>query len=168
MADQTQAVNQAISKRIGQPMGFVKKNYTLDPFDFIINFLPIAASDTATNNFITQSDSGFAICKTSFTISDNVNVYVNNISDSPRYAPLTIMLTDSGSGRDLSNFPVTIGSLFGGDRLAYHWSVPKILDPNSTLTARLQNLVATPFNVRLVFHGYKIFGDVSQFRSQKV
>jgi len=148
-------------------MSGVRKNFMLDPFDFVINFLPLAASDTATQNFITQSDSGFAICKTSFTIASNVNVFVANISDIPRYAPQVITLSDSGSGRDLSNSAVSIGSLFGPDEFPYPWSIPKILDPNSTFTARIQNLVATAFNIRLTFHGYKIFGDVSQFRAMK-
>ena len=158
------AVVKELALRTGQSVGAVRKNYTLDFFTFVINFLPLAASNTDTQNFITQADSGFAICKTSFNIASNVNVFVANISDIPRYAPQVITLTDSGSGRDLSNSAVPIGTLFGPDEYPFAWPTPKILDPNSTFTARIQNLVATAFNIRLSFHGYKIFGDVSQFR----
>jgi len=166
MAEQDQ-VNQEIARRLGISGGAARKLYTLDPFTFVINFLPLAASNTATDNFITQADSGFAICKTSFTIASNVDVFVNNISDIPRYSPQVITLSDSGSGRDLSNLPVTINSLFGSGEWPRIWPVPKVLDPNSTFTARIQNLVGTAFNIRLSFHGYKIFGDVGVFRSRQ-
>lgn len=167
MATHEQQIQQQLAKRTGMSMSGVRKAFTLDPFTFVINFLPLAASDTATANFITQADSGFAICKTSFNIASNVNVYVANISDTPRYAPQVIMLSDSGSGRDLANTAVPIGTLFGPDQFPFPWITPKVLDPNSTFTARIQNLVATAFNIRLSFHGYKIFGDVSQFRAMK-
>ena len=146
--------------------GMNPKLFTLDPFTFIINFTPLAASNTATENFITQADSGFAIVKTAFTVSSDVNVFVANISDTPKYAPFLISLSDSGSGRDLSNGPVSINTYFGNGERPFIWSRPKVLDPNSTFTARIQNLVATAFNVRLSFHGYKIFGDVGAFRDR--
>lgn len=158
---------QQLARRNGISVGQARKAFTLDYFAFVINFLPLAASNTDTQQFITQADSGFAICKTSFSIASNVNVFVANISDTPRYAPVTVTLSDSGSGRDLSNLAVNIGSLFGPDSFPFPWPIAKILDPNSTFTARLQNLVATAFNIRLTFHGYKIFGDVSQFREAR-
>jgi len=158
---------QQMARRTGMSVGQARKNFTLDMFTFVINFLPLAASNTATGDFITQADSGFAICKTSFEVASNVNVFVANISDTPRYAPFVITLSDSGSGRDLSNSGVAIGTLFGPNEFPFPWPTPKILDPNSTFTARIQNLVATAFNIRLSFHGYKIFGDVSQFRAMR-
>lgn len=142
----------------------LRHQYTLDPFTFVINFLPLTASNTATDNFITQADSGFALVKTSFTVASDVNVLVANISDTPKYAPFVITLSDSGSGRDLSNGPVSINTYFGTGERPFIWSRPKILDPNSTFQARIQNLVATAFNVRLSFHGYKIFGNVAAYR----
>jgi hypothetical protein len=164
MTDEDKVI-QALSKRLRMNPGAVAKRYTLDFFTFVINFLPLAASNAATDQFITQADSGFAICKTSFDVASNVNVFVANISDTPRYAPQTVTLSDSGSGRDLSNAPVSIGTLFGPNDMPFTWPVPKILDPNSTFTARVTNLVATAFNIRLSFHGYKIFGDMEQFRN---
>lgn len=165
--DERQKVEQAIARKLQMTQGQVRKNFTLDFFTFVINFLPLAASNTDTQNFITQADSGFAIVKTSFEVVSNVNVFVANISDTPRYAPQVITLSDSGSGRDLSNSGVAIGTLFGPNDYPFVWPCPKILDPNSTFTARIQNLVATAFNIRLSFHGYKIFGDVDQFRAMK-
>jgi len=165
MADQDEVIR-AIASRLGASVSRTQKMFTLDPFTFGINFLPIAASNSATDQFITQADSGFAIVKTGFTISDAANVSIANISDTPRFAPIVLTLSDSGSGRDLSNTPISIGTYFGDGKEPFIWSRPKVLDPNSTFTARIQNLVATAFNVRLSFHGFKIFGDVAAFKGR--
>lgn len=157
-------VIQAIAERLSMSVRSVRQQFTLDPFTFVINFLPLGASGTATGEFITQADSGFAIVKTAFTVSDAANVFVANISDNPKYAPFVITLSDSGSGRDLSNLAVSIDTYFGTGQRPFIWARPKVLDPNSTFNARIQNLVATAFNVRLSFHGFKIFGNVGVFR----
>jgi len=165
MAEEDKII-QAIANRLGMSNRKAQQMFMLDPFTFNINFQPLAASNTATDQFITQADSGFAIVKTCFTISSNVDVFVANISDVPKFAPQVITLSDSGSGRDLSNSAVAINNLFGTAERPFIWSRPKVLDPNSTFTARIQNLVATAFNIRLAFHGFKIFGDVSAFKSR--
>lgn len=164
MADEDKVIA-AIAARLGQSTNAVRKRFTLDPFTFNVNFLPLAASNTDSGNFITQADSGFAIVKTAFTIASDVNVYVANVSDTPKYAPVIVTLSDSGSGRDLSNSGVSIGSYFGSGERPFLWCRPKVLDPNSTFVAKVQNLVATAYNIRLAFHGYKIFGDVGAFKS---
>lgn len=165
MAEQ-ERVLQALASALKISMGQARRAFTLDPFTFVINFLPLTANNTATDNFITQADSGFAIVKTSFTIASDVNVFVANISDTPKYAPQVVTLSDSGSGRDLSNAPVSINTYFGTGERPFIWCHPKILDPNSTFTARIQNLAATAFNIRLSFHGFKIFGDVSSYKNR--
>ena len=165
MAEQ-ERVLQALASALKISMGQARRAFTLDPFTFVINFLPLTANNTATDNFITQADSGFAIVKTSFTIASDVNVFVANISGTPKYAPQVVTLSDSGSGRDLSNAPVSINTYFGTGERPFTWCHPKILDPNSTFTARIQNLVATAFNIRLSFHGFKIFGDVSSYKNR--
>lgn len=165
MADEDKVI-QAIARKLGMGNGEARRLFTLDPFTFIINYLPLAASNTATENFITQADSGFAIVKTAFTIASDVNVFVANISDTPKYAPQVITLSDSGSGRDLSSLPVSINTYFGTGQEPFIWCRPKVLDPNSTLSGRIQNLVATAFNIRLSFHGFKIFGDVNAFKGR--
>lgn len=147
--------------------GLEPKNYQLDPFTFGINFLPIAASATITENFLVQADSAFAICKTSMVISDDANAYVANLSDLPHFIPMVVTLTDSGSGRDLMNTSIALSNIFGSAREPFVWARPKVLDPNSTFNARLQNLIATARNVRLAFHGFKIFGDVAQFKEHQ-
>ena len=164
--DDVDKVISSIASRLGQSLQAVRKSFQLDPFTFPINFAPLAASNTATDNFITQADSGFAIIKSTFTIGSNVDVFIANISDTPKYAPLLVSLSDSGSGRVLSSAPVMVNSYFGTAERPFIWSRPKILDPNSTFVLQVQNLVATAFNVRFAFHGFKIFGDVSAFKNR--
>lgn len=164
--DESDKVIAQIAARLGQSVSAARKAYDLDPFTFNVSFLPLAASNNATDNFITQADSGFAIVKTCFVIASNVDVFIANISDTPKYAPLLVSLSDSGSGRNLSNSPVAVNNYFGTAERPFIWSRPKILDPNSTFVAQVQNLVATAFNVRFAFQGFKIFGDVSLFKSR--
>ena len=164
--DEADKVIAAIARKLGGSLAATRKAFDLDPFTFNINFLPLAASNNATDQFITQADSGFAIVKTCFVISSNVDVFVANISDTPKYAPLLVSLSDSGSGRNLSNSPVAVNNYFGTAERPFIWSRPKVLDPNSTFVAQVQNLVATAFNVRFAFQGFKIFGDVSLFKSR--
>ncbi len=156
-----------IAAKLGSSVNQMRKKIDLDPFTYNINFLPLAASNNATDQFITQADSGFAIVKTCFVIASNVDVFVANISDTPKFAPILVTLSDSGAGRNLSNSPVAINSLFGTGERPFIWARPKVLDPNSTFVAQVQNLVATAFNVRLAFQGFKIFGDVSGFRASR-
>jgi len=156
-----------LAQRLGSSVAQMRKKVDLDPFTYNINFLPLAASNNSTDQFITQADSGFAIVKTCFVISSNVDVFVANISDTPKFAPILVTLSDSGAGRNLSNSPVAINSLFGTGERPFVWARPKVLDPNSTFVAQVQNLVATAFNIRLAFQGFKIFGDVSGFRAAR-
>jgi len=162
--DDADKVIAQIAARLGSSQAKTRKAYDLDPFTFNVSFLPLAASNNATDNFITQADSGFAIIKTCFVISSNVDVFVANISDVPKYAPLLVSLTDSGSGRILANSPVAVNNYFGTAERPFIWSRPKLLDPNSTFSVQVQNLVATAFNVRFAFHGFKIFGDMQAFK----
>ncbi|MGH3053434.1 MAG: hypothetical protein ACRDL7_00475 [Gaiellaceae bacterium] len=166
MAGSEDNIIKQLAQQLQMSAADARRNFTLDPFTFVVNFLPLAASNTATLNFITQADSGFAIVKTAFTIASDVSVFIANISDTPKYAPLVITLSDSGSGRDLSNAAVPINTYFGTGERPFLWCRPKVLDPNSTFTSRLQNLVATAFNVRLSFHGFKIFGDVASYKGR--
>jgi len=164
--DETDKVIAAIASRLGATQARVRKSFDLDPFTFNINFLPLAALNNATDNFITQADSAFAVVKTCFTISSVGEVFIANISDTPKFAPLLVTLTDSGSGRNLMNSPVAVNSLFGTAERPYIWARPKVLDPNSTFTAQVQNLVATAFQVRLAFQGFKVFGNVEAFKAR--
>lgn len=169
--DDISAVIRAIAQKLGEPIGQVRKNYWLDPFIFTTNFVTpnqLAASATGTLNFIVQNDSAFAICKSTLVVTATDNTFTAELQ--PWGTGLTTgglgilaTLTDSGSGRSLSDAPVMIESWFGTGSRPYHWPIPKILDPNSTFSTTLQNLVATARHVRLAYHGYKVFGNIQEW-----
>ncbi len=165
------AVFRAIAAKLGEPISKIQKDWWLDPFTYVINFVTpnqLAASATTTLNFIVQNDSAFSICKTNYVASDTANAAVANLQPfgsgvASGLVEILCTLTDSGSGRSLMDNAVHIDSLFGTAQFPQIWPIPKILDPNSTFSATLQNLVATARHVRLAFHGYKVFGNVQNW-----
>ncbi len=167
-ADVEQVIR-ALCQRLGQPLAKIRKAYQLDPFTFVLNFLPATASATTTGRFIVQNDSAFSFVKTTYIATDTADAAVSGLQPFgsgglTSFAPFLVTLTDSGSGRALSDLGVPIDSWFGTGQRPHVWPIAKILDPNSTFEAGVQNLSATDRRVRLAFHGYKIFGDIAAFQ----
>lgn len=170
-SEDVQAVFRAIATKLGEPIGNVKKSWWLDPFTYTTNFVTpnqLAASATATLQFIVQNDSAFAICKSTYTIADVNNVAVANLQPfgsggASNLTGVLATMTDSGSGRSLMDNAVPIDSIYGTAQFPRIWPIPKILDPASTFATTLQNLVATAWHVRLAYHGYKVFGNIQDW-----
>ena len=72
--------------------------------------------------------------------------------------PVTVLITDGGSGRQLFNQPIPITTLCGLGRLAYVLPQKRIFMGKSTVNFFFTNLSATAIN-NLMFslHGRKIF-----------
>lgn len=173
-SEDIQAVFRAMAAKLGEPISKVQKDWWLDPFVYSINFVTpnqLAASATTTLSFIVQNDSAFSICKTTYIASDTNNVAVANLQPfgsggASSLVEILATITDSGSGRALSDNPIPIDSLFGTGQEPRIWPIPKIVDPNSTISVTLQNLVATARHVRLAFTGYKVFGNVQNWAAR--
>jgi hypothetical protein len=139
----------------------------LDPFSQEIDFLPATLSTTTTGQFVVGSDAPFAICETVAWCTDTSNALAATVQPfglgMDALLPFTVTLNDSGAGRSLSNIAVPLDSLFGTGTRPHIWTVPKILNANSTFVVVVQNLSATSRNLRLSFHGWKIFGNASAF-----
>lgn len=165
--EQVKAVLLQLANHLKRSVSAIAKGFQVDPFTYTVNFLPVTASSRTTGQFITQADSGFAIVSTIAVYTDTSNVFVGNLSDTPRVAPFLFIFSDSGSGRNLMDTQVHADAVFGTYRDPYFWSLPKILDPQSTFTIDIQNLSATDRNVRTYFHGYKIFGDMRAYRNER-
>ena len=170
-SEDVQAVFRALAAKLGEPISKISKDWWLDPFIYTINFVTpsqLAASASLTLNFIVQNDSAFSICKTTYTVADTANAAVANLQPFGSGAASSIVgilssITDSGSGRSLSDNPVPIDSQFGTGQFPRIWPIPKIVDPNSTISVTLQNLDALARHVRLAFSGYKVFGNVQNW-----
>lgn len=128
------------------------KGLQLDYFVYGTDFTPLTASLTLTNNINIQGDSAFVILSGVMVETDTGNTTFL------AQAPILFDLSDSGSGRHFSNTPIHASNWFGSAELPKYWDVPKVLAPNATFSVQAQNLEAVNRNVRVAFHGFKIFG----------
>jgi len=75
-----------------------------------------------------------------------------------RISPITVLLTDSGSGRQMMDTPVPIDSLFGTGQEPFYWPEPKIMYANSVLQVQVTNLdTVNTFQLILSFIGAEMY-----------
>lgn len=127
------------------------KNLAVDYFAYGTNFSPLAASATTTNPIAINSDSAFFILAATAveTATDNTTFLTQH--------PLLVQLAEGGASRNFFNESLHFDEVFGSAELPMVWPLPKLLLPNSTLNVTLQNLEAVARNVRVAFHGFKVF-----------
>lgn len=147
-----QALMEAI--RGGQfPFWFPKeaRGLAIDYFVYGTDFIPLGASATTTQNIAINSDSAFLILSAVLveTFTDNTTFMANR--------PLLAQLATGGAALNLANTPIHADNWFGTAQEPKYWDVPKTLLPTTILNVTLQNLEATARNVRVAFHGFKIF-----------
>lgn len=154
----------AVAQRLLRNIREVKKSFTLDPFAYSIE-IDLNASVTTAGNFLVQNDSAFCITTTTYLATSQADAAIAEFQPfgsglTTGLVPVIIQLTDTGSGRILSDARIPIDSLFGTAQRPFHWPSYKLLDPSTTFQASAQNLSATAMTLRLVFHGYKVFANV--------
>lgn len=135
------------------PFWFPKgaEDLALDYFVYGTDFTPLSASATSTKSIQINSDSAFLVlCATLVeTGTDNTTFLANR--------PLMANLSTGGAALNLSNTAIHVDNWFGTAEEPKYWDVPKVLLPNTTFNIQLQNLEATDRNVRVAFHGFKLF-----------
>jgi len=115
-----------------------------------------AAGGTVTNNLLIQADSDFewSIGGYEFDLASAA------ITISTQSVPnMTILVTDSGSGRQLSNAAVPVHNLFGPLTKPFVLPITKVFKANSNIAVTATNFdaaVATG-NLRLTLTGWKIY-----------
>jgi hypothetical protein len=71
-----------------------------------------------------------------------------------------VLITDTGSGKALSNGPLTIGAMTGDGKRPYRFVRPRVFIANATiqLAFSIGNQAAgTTYNIQIIFHGYKVY-----------
>lgn len=126
-----------------------------DFYIYQLNFSALAAAASATDSFNIQADSAFRWEKATFF----ADIAAATQTDSSRVIPsTTIIITDTGSGRQLMDAAVPITSLFGSGQIPFILQNPKIFAARSTVTVTLANFdAAAAYNLRLSFIGTKLF-----------
>jgi len=137
-------------------LGLIPKKYwkrLKDFFSYNDDYTPLGAGATLPQSIQIQNDSDFLIMAGVFvmTTTDNTTTFFAN-------APVTVQITDSGSGRNIMNKATHINNLFGSATLPAIWPFPKLIPAGATLTTTLVNLDgANARNVRIAYWGFKIF-----------
>lgn len=123
-------------------------------FDYFVlgtDFTPLQANATLANNITVPGDADFCILSAVIVETDVANTTFL------AQQPILFQLTDTGSGRDLANTPIHADNWFGTAQEPKYWDVPKVLRRNSVFRVTAQNLEGVNRNVRVAFHGFKIF-----------
>lgn len=126
-----------------------------DFFTYNAIFSGLAASASATQNILIEASSSFLWQKSQFF----ADIALAAQTDSTRVIPLvTVLIVDSGSGRQIMDVPVPIASLFGTGEYPYILPLPKLYVARTNIAITVQNFsAATTYNIRLSLTGMKVF-----------
>jgi len=126
-----------------------------DFFAYSTGILALGATVGATqlNNITIQADSDFVWEKLTYFADTGAA-----LTEATRVIPLvTLMITDTGSGRQMFNQPVSLNAIAGPGGLPYILSRPKLFDANSTIQISLVNRLAQAYNIEVLLSGRKRF-----------
>lgn len=134
-----------------------------DYFSYNINFNTIAASATATGTTNIQGDSDFWVVRLTAVVTNAAGTTFTSMAA----APFTVEITDTASGRSLSDGPVALSNLFGTAQLPFDLPFPREFKASGQIQAKLQNADAgNAYLVRLSFHGFKVFAAMEPGRER--
>lgn len=122
-------------------------------YSYALSFSALANATDATGVINIEADSWFIAQKLTFA----ADIAAAAQTDANRVIPLvTVLITDTGSGRQLSNQAIPIPATMGTGELPFILPTPKIFKPRSALSIKVANYsAATTYNLYLVLHGAK-------------
>ncbi len=129
--------------------------FAKDFFIYEVDIAALAPAASSTGQFTIQADSDFLLSKLAVTADIAAAVQ----TDSSRVVPLcTLLITDTGSGRNLMNQAVPIPAFFGNGSLPFILPRQRIFVARSVVTVTVTNYdAAATYNLRLSFIGEKGF-----------
>lgn len=124
-------------------------------FIYTTKFATLAAGASANNTIQIQADANFAWLKGTF----QADIAGAAQTDSSRVIPaISLLITDTGSGRQLMDAAVPVTSFFGDGRIPFILPEARIFAANSNISITATNLeAANTYNLRLAFIGYKLY-----------
>jgi len=148
------AENQPLIQRL---QGLLRAKRVLrDPFSYIASFATIAAAANSTVTINIQADSDFLIQAQNYMVDIAAAIQ----TDSSRVIPIaTVLLTDTGSGRQLMSADQPLSSIFGTGMEPYVLPQPKLMAARSSLAVKVTNNSASTTYTSLIlsFIGVKLF-----------
>lgn len=127
-----------------------------DYFIYSCTVTALAPNATVAAIINIESDSQFVWCKTNyFAIKTGDPSPTTLIQLVPK---VNVSITDTGSGRNLQNQPVSISTLAGHQGLPFVLPQPRLFKENTSISTTFTNLdVANTFDIWFSFCGYKLF-----------
>jgi hypothetical protein len=132
------------------------KKVLRDPFFYTASVASLAAGANTTNNINIQADSDFLIQALAYM----ADIAQGAQTQSTQVIPLcTVLLTDSGSGRQFMDSDAPLNSIMGmSGSQPFILPQPKLMAARSTLVVKTTNYsAATTYAIRYVFFGVKLF-----------
>lgn len=118
--------------------------------------LGIVAGTSANDVINIEADSDFILQKLAFETDILAAAYTVFTEPLPL---ISIQIIDTGSGRQLMQNPIPVGSMMGSGKLPFILPNPRKFLRNSTMQIAFTNFdAAVTYNIRLAFIGYKIYG----------
>jgi hypothetical protein len=125
-----------------------------DTYTYVAN-ATIAHGTNTTTTIQIEADAHFVLQK----LVQFSDIALAVQTDSSRVLPLvTLLIQDTGSGRQLMQNPIAIPEMFGHGELPFVLSNPRLFMRNSTIQLTWANYsAATDYNLRLGFIGLKVY-----------
>ena len=139
-----------------QKMRDARGEYLPDHFIYTVSVSGLAAGASASKIIQIEANSDFVWLKSAYT----ADIAGNPQTDSGRIIPLVnVSMTDSGSGKQLQNAPVSISALAGHEGLPLNIAQPRVFSANSNISFNFTNTSAgtTYGTVQLCLMGYRKF-----------
>jgi len=135
----------------------ITKDSRRDVYVYGSEVIDLAGPSSRDDSINIQADADFIIHK--MTMFSVVNGALGvSTTDSTRIIPnITVQITDQGSGRQIFNGAVHIGSIFGTGTLPFILPAPRRIASNSVLALTYNNLSTVDYDIYLSFIGLKYY-----------
>lgn len=126
-----------------------------DFFVYEVDFANLVSGGSQTSSFTIQQEADFLLTK----ITMVADIAAAAFDESTRPIPLvTIMVNDTGSGRNLMSSAVPLPNIFGAGGLPFILPRQRLFVASSVVNITLTNYdAAVDYNIRLSFIGEKAF-----------
>lgn len=126
-----------------------------DFFVYEVDFSALASGMSQTSSFTIQQEADFLLTKINMTPDIAAAAYTQSTAPIPL---VTIMVNDTGSGRNLMSSAVPLANLFGNAGLPFILPRQRLFVASSVVNITLTNYdAAIDYNIRLSFIGEKAF-----------
>jgi len=141
----------AVAKNDAERVDSIRRDF----FVYTSEALALLATTNANDSIKIEADADFILQKLAWQADISAAAY----TDSSRPWPnVSILITDSGSGRQLMDAPVPITSFMGSGELPFILPNPRRFERNGNIQIAYTNFdAAVDYNIRLAFIGYKIY-----------